>query len=359
MPATLGTLLQTARKRRITPCNRFYAFKLKTVILTLSCGQHTYDEDAPRLRHDDLFDLASLTKVIATTSLTMLLFQPQRLSLDATIDTWLPERRALNQPQPTIRQLLAHCAGFPAGRPFHSTHADTPPGDARKAAVIATPAVCAPGTQTVYSDIGFMLLGFILERIADAPLDQLAKTLVFKPLKMRRTTFCPPPEWQPHCVPTELDDSLDPPRPWQGTVHDENARWLGGVAGHAGLFSTAHDLSKLAKALLDPSIGPFDPNVIQLFTQRAGLVPDSDRCLGWQAPFQPFPDCPRQFRRLPSYLFGHTGFTGTSFWIAPEPQCAVILLSNAVHPHRADKKRYFPWRNDVHSHAMNTLLRYS
>lgn len=355
--SALEQLLDGARAQRRTPCARLLAIDLRGGRLSHTVGKHTYDESSTVLEHDHLFDLASLTKVVVTTSLTLLQLQHGRLKFDETMDTYLPERRACRSPQPTIRQLLAHCAGLPAGLPFHRTHAQLTSRQQQIAAIISTPLCAPPAAATTYSDIGFMLLGIILERVTDTPLDLLAQQLLFKPLGMTQTTFCPPPELHPRCVPTELQSEQEQASPWQGVVHDECARWLGGVAGHAGLFSTADDLARFARALLQPSSGPFAPELVRHFTTPARLTPQSDRCLGWQAPAAP---CSGG-GLLSDVAFGHTGFTGTSLWLDPAPHhaCAVILLTNAVHPLRAGKTRYFSWRNLVHTQAMRTLLFHS
>ncbi|MBP5640184.1 MAG: serine hydrolase, partial [Victivallales bacterium] len=220
--------------------------------------------------------------------------------------------------------------------------------------VIMTPLERKPQEATQYSDIGMMLLGIILERIADRPLNQLFKEEVAIPLGMTETCFKPTPEQYKRCVPTELHISdQQPPVPWQGIVHDENARWLGGVAGHAGLFSTAGDLTKFAEMMLHHGNGFIQEDILSLFTRRANLTPDSSRCLGWDSPTQPGSS---GGRLIGPNAFVHTGFTGTSFWIDPDTGIAVILLTNAVHPFRENKKNYFPWRNDVHTLTTQLLL---
>ncbi len=352
------------------PCAVLRAFNAKGADISLAAGFHTYDASRP-VATDDLFDLASLTKVICTTTLAMLFVQHSLLNLDERIDAFLPERKCLPGPQPTVRQLLAHCAGFPPFVPFHIQFADMTDAAEKRRQVIMTPLSTAPQTVTQYSDIGMMILGVIMERLEDQQLSSLFAEQVAKPLGMTDTLFNPPPSLHGRCVPTETIKGTDraakassplqtqrgdfieeASRFWQGVVHDENARWLGGCAGHAGLFSTAADLSKFAEMCLQHGGNLIDRDIFDLFTRRANLVEGSSRCLGWDSPTQPSSGG----RLVGPNAFGHTGFTGTSFWIDPDAECAVILLTNAVHPDRNAKKNYFPWRNDVHTLAMEALL---
>ena len=333
------------------PCAVLRAFNATGADISLAAGFHTYDASRP-VAPDDLFDLASLTKVICTTTLTMLAVQNKCLNLDERIDVFLPERKSLSYPQPTVRQILAHCAGFPPFVPFHIQYANMTDVAEKRQQIIITPLSSAPQTVTQYSDIGMMILGIILERIFGQTLSQQFAEQVAKPLGMTNTLFNPPTHLHDRCVPTEIINGSMPPTPWQGIVHDENARWLGGCAGHAGLFSTAADLAKFAEMCLKHGGNLIDHDVFDFFIRRANLVEGSSRCLGWDSPTQPSSGG----RLVGPNAFGHTGFTGTSFWIDPDAECAVILLTNAVHPDRSAKKNYFPWRNDVHTIAMEFLL---
>ena len=346
----LQRLMDNALAEHRAPCAVLRAFNAKGADISLAAGFHTYDASRP-VATDDLFDLASLTKVICTTTLAMLSVQHGLLNLDERIDTYLPERKCLSNQQPTVRQLLAHCAGFPPFVPFHIQFADMTDAAERRRQVIMTPMSTAPQTVTQYSDIGMMILGIIMERLADQPLSVQFAEQVAKPLGMTDTLFNPPPSLHGRCVPTEIIKGSNPPAPWQGVVHDENARWLGGCAGHAGLFSTAADLAKFAEMCLQHGGDFIDRDIFDLFPRRANLVDGSSRCLGWDSPTQPSSGG----RLVGPNAFGHTGFTGTSFWIDPDAECAVILLTNAVHPDRSAKQNYFPWRNEVHTLAMELL----
>ncbi|MES2521224.1 MAG: serine hydrolase domain-containing protein [Gemmatimonadota bacterium] len=275
---------------------------------------------------ESVYDLASLTKVVATTTAVMVLFDQGKVELDAPVSRYIPSYSGGLKDQVTIRHLLTHRAGLPAGRELWRI-ASTP-AQAR-AAVLATPVACAPGRCFEYSDLGADILGFVVEAASGQRLDTFLDANVFEKLGMTDTHFSPDAADAVRTAPTEIA----PPRgyPLRGEVHDENAYALGGVAGHAGLFSTASDLSVFAQMLLDG--GTYDgvrvvsDTAVALFTRRAA----GTRGLGWDT-------CDGN-GGCGSYLseraYGHTGFTGTSLWIDPDRQMFVILLTNRVHAAKA------------------------
>lgn len=279
-----------------------------------------------------LWDLASLTKVIGTTTAMMQLVRAGKVDVDAPVQRYLPEWTGRNVERVTIRHLLLHTAGLRAHRPLYSETVD--PRSA-KALVYATPLDTVPGARTVYSDLGIILLGEVIERVTGDRLDAYLRREVFEPLGMHDTMFNPPPGLLERVAPTEID-------PWRGRhvrgeVHDENAFRLGGVAPHAGLFSTAHDLARFARMYLNggtlDSARVLDPSTIALFT-RAADPSFSTRALGWDTA-----DGRNSAGRLMSdRAFGHTGFTGTSIWIDPAADTFVILLTNRVNPTRANMR---------------------
>ncbi len=286
------------------------------------------------------FDLASLTKVVATTHLIAKLVEQGRLDLNAPLVQYLPDYASLVPAQSewrariTVRHLLAHCAGLPAGFPFHEKYRDVRDRKEQFRLVRAVPLECEPGTREIYSDLGFLLLGEILEDALHAPLFQPECGL-----------FCPPPELRPLCLPTE-EIKGHPGEYYQGVVHDETARWLDGRAGHAGLFATAPELAAFAQAMLRSQ----NPTLDQ-FLRPAQIVPGSTRCLGWDSPS---PDYANKLHGSPDAVF-HTGFTGTYLWLDRPKGRAVIFLSNAVHPHRACKTpEFFAWRNSLVALALAT-----
>lgn len=275
-----------------------------------------------------IYDLASLTKVVGTTTAVMLLFDEGKIALDEPVSTYLPDFTGGTKDLVTVRMLLEHRSGLPAGRDLWRIASS--PADARRA-VLETPLKYMPGAQVEYSDLGPDVLAFIVERASGMPLDSFLEQRVFEPLGMSQTSFRPNALLRSGIAPTELN----PPRgyPLRGEVHDENAYALGGVAGHAGIFSTASDISVFAQMMLNG--GEFEgkrlirESTVSLFTKRVA----GTRALGWDT-------CGGQGscgKYLSDHSYGHTGFTGTSLWIDPDRQMFVILLTNRVHAARAKR----------------------
>jgi len=263
-----------------------------------------------------MYDLASLTKVVATTAAAMVLVDQGKLRLDERVAHYLPAFSGGAKDQITIRDLLMHRSGLPAGRDM-PRHAD--PETARKA-VMATSLDRAPGSSYEYSDLGLDVMGFVIERITHEPLDQFVRRAVYTPLGMRSTMFRPASSLRARIAPTENGVA-------RGEVHDGTARALGGVAGNAGLFSTAGDLAVFAQLMLDGGAAGntrlFADSIAREFTKPG----PGWRGLGWQT-------CPGDGscgQYLSTHAFGHTGFTGTSMWIDPERDLIVIVLTNWLH----------------------------
>jgi CubicO group peptidase (beta-lactamase class C family) len=275
-----------------------------------------------------IYDLASLTKVVGTTTALMVLFDEGKVHLDDPVSRYIPEFSGGNKDLVTLRMLLEHRAGLPAGRDLWRI-AHTP--DEARVAVIATPLVCEPGRCYEYSDLGADMLGFVVEAAAGMRMDAFLQQRVWGPLGMTDTGFRPADSLRSRIAPTEVA----PPRgyPLQGEVHDENAFALGGVAGHAGLFSTAADLSIFAQMMLDG--GQYDgtriiaDSTIALFTKRAA----GTRALGWDT-CGGSGSCGKY---LNADAYGHTGYTGTSLWIDPDRDMFVVLLTNRVHEAKAKR----------------------
>ncbi|MEP7380375.1 MAG: serine hydrolase domain-containing protein [Gemmatimonadota bacterium] len=279
-----------------------------------------------------LWDLASLTKVVGLTSDVIRLVQAGTLDLDAPVQKYIPEWSGRWQERVTVRHLLTHSSGLPAWRPLYKEA--TTPAQAL-ALVIATPLDTVPGVRMVYSDLGAILLGEIVTRVAGVPFNVLATRDVFLPLGMRETTWLPPASKLARIAPTEID-------PWRqrhlrGEVHDENAFALGGIAPHAGLFSTAADLSRLTRMYLNhgmlDGVRVLDSATIERFTARPDS-PLSNRALGWEKPT----GSNSAGHRMSARAFGHTGFTGTSIWIDPAQDVFIILLTNRVNPTRENRR---------------------
>jgi CubicO group peptidase (beta-lactamase class C family) len=298
---------------------------------------------------ESIYDLASLTKVVATTTAMMLLYDAGTVDIDAPVSRYLPEFSGGLRDQVTVRHLLTHRAGLPAGRELWRI-AKTP-AEAR-AAVLASPIQCTPGSCYEYSDLGADLLGFVAEAASGQTLDAFLERSVFAKLGMTDTHFRPDAMSSVRIAPTEIA----PPRgyPLRGEVHDENAYALGGVAGHAGLFSTADDLSVFAQMMLDGGVYNgvriVSDSAVALFTKRAA----GHRALGWDT-CDGGAGCGQY---MSERAFGHTGFTGTSLWIDPDRQMFVILLTNRVHAARARRpsKVIADVRNDLADAAVLAVM---
>jgi CubicO group peptidase (beta-lactamase class C family) len=311
-----------------------------------------------------IFDLASVSKVVGTTTAAMLLVADGTLDLDATVVSYLPwwSRGDPRKNQVTVRQLLLHRSGLPA---FRNWFYDIEGEEAYKEAVADEPLETDPGVATTYSDLGFTVVGWVIEEIAQQPLDAFLSERVWEPLGMRETLYRPGSVLLSRIAATELDTVWRREMVW-GRVHDENADAMGGVAGHAGLFSTAVDLSVFARMMLNGGVTPacapagpggepcpawrpdslrlLDPGVLALFTSR--FDDTSSRALGWDTPSGQSSGG----EYLTASAFGHTGFTGTSIWIDPELDLWVVLLTNRVHPSR-DNEKHIALRRAVHDAA--------
>jgi CubicO group peptidase (beta-lactamase class C family) len=296
-------------------------------------GRFTYESSSPRAAYDTIYDLASLTKVVATTASAMILHDRGRLPLDSSVVDVLPffaaddDRRS----EVTIRMLLTHTSGLP---PYERLFLRFVTRDKLLASAMKLPLVNEPGSVTEYSDVGFILLGEILSRIAGESLDSFSTRELFRPLQMLETTFRPQATLLPRIPPTENDRDFRNGIV-QGGVNDENAWVLGGVAGHAGLFAPASDLARFAQCMLSGGCGLIRPDTIELFTIQDHTFPGSTRFgLGWDKPTPPS----QAGQYFSPRSFGHLGFTGTSLWIDPEKQLAVILLTNRTWPDRSSQK---------------------
>jgi beta-N-acetylhexosaminidase len=304
-------------------------------------GKLEQDGEAYEVDEDSMYDVASLTKPIVTTTAVMILVQQGRLELDRPVENWIPEFAAAAKSDPdsswrarvTLSMLLLHDSGLPDHRDFYK---EAKGHDAILARVLAEPLVHAPGTQVEYSDLGFILLGEIVERVTGEPLGVFADREIFKTLGMDRSMFNPPRTLREDIAPTEMDLTFRKRLIW-GEVHDENAWAMGGVAGNAGLFSTAEDIAVYAQMILNGGIYGHERmlaySTIRRFTARQNIG-GSARTLGWDVPEEPS----SSGRFFSAASFGHTGFTGTSLWIDPDRKLFVILLTNRVNPTRANEK---------------------
>jgi CubicO group peptidase (beta-lactamase class C family) len=289
-------------------------------------GRFTYEPDSPEATTGTVFDLASLTKVVATTSMAMILYERGLLDLDLPVVSAVaefagedPRRDAV-----TMRMLLAHSSGLPA---YEKLFLRVRTRDELLSAAFATPLTSNPGAKAEYSDIGFIVLGTALERIAEESLDRFCQHEVSGPLAMTHTAFNPPSAWREFIPPTANDQSFRH-RIIQGEVQDENASVMGGVAPHAGLFASAADLAIFAHAMLAGGRPILRPETLAVFTRRESSPTDTSRALGWDTPSSPS----QSGKYFSPNSFGHLGYTGTSLWIDPDRQLSITLLTNRTWP---------------------------
>jgi uncharacterized protein YbbC (DUF1343 family)/CubicO group peptidase (beta-lactamase class C family) len=296
------------------------------VVYRKAFGQRAKQPETVAMTIDTVFDLASLTKPIATASSVMLLVERGKLKVSDPVAKYLPAFAAKGKDKITLENLLSHTSGLIADNPVRDYQ------DGREKAIeriFDLEPLTAPGERFLYSDVNFIVLGLIVEQVAKKPLDEFATENIFQPLGMTATGFRPKGALKDRAAPTEKRDGK-----WmQGEVHDPRAYLLGGVAGHAGLFGTADDLAVFAECLLNGGEYKgkriFQPETVRMMT-AARAVPGGLRTYGWDMATSYSANRGERFRRGVS--FGHTGFTGTSLWIDPETQTAVVFLSNRVHP---------------------------
>jgi serine-type D-Ala-D-Ala carboxypeptidase len=330
------TVIRDAIAQRAFPAAALAVTHRGSLIALQGFGRFTYEEVAPAVQPDTIFDLASMTKVVATTAVAMLLHERGQLPLDIPLGHFLPDfvARAPRHQQATreavtLNMLLAHSSGLPAYEKLFEFAASR---DELVRAALTTRLVAEPGTRAEYSDVGFILLGEVLARQAGLALDLFARQEIFTPLGMTHTRFNPPPELKLAIPPTE-DDRTFRKRIIQGEVNDENASVMDGVAGHAGVFAPAIDIARFAEGMLRGGAPILKPETIRLFTRRMDSPAGSSRALGWDTPS---PESSSGTHFSPE-SFGHLGFTGTSLWIDPTRRLSVTLLTNRTWPNRASQ----------------------
>lgn len=317
------------------PGGTFLAAKDGIIFHKKAFGNFSYEKDAKKVEPKTIYDLASITKVVATTSAAMLLYDRGRLDLDRPVYEILPEFGQKGKDQITFRHLLTHSSGLPAWAPLWAKGKGA---EKMMNTIYELELEYRPGTKSVYSCLGFITLGKAIEKIAGMPLNEFVEQEIFNPLNMDHTYYNPPIKYYDNIAPTEYDSARG--GIVTGKVHDENAYYIGGISGNAGLFSNVHDLAIFSQMMLNKGIYRgrriFQPETVELFTKRQNLVNGSSRCLGWDSPSGKS----SSGHYFSEKSFGHTGFTGTSVWIDPEQDLFGILLTNRVHPTRKNRKLY-------------------
>ncbi|MGA8735590.1 MAG: serine hydrolase [Terriglobales bacterium] len=293
------------------------------VIYRKAFGERALEPRREAMTVDTIFDLASLTKVVATTTAVMQLVQKGEIRLNDPVAKYIPEFGENGKEEITVRELLTHFSGMPKDLDLSQ------PWEGRETALrmaCAEKPIYPPGSRFLYSDVNFIVLGALMERVSGMSLQEYCEKNIFAPLKMTRTRFLPPASWLPKIAPTQYDEH---DKMLRGVVHDPTVRRMGGVGGQAGLFSTADDLAKFAQALLDGSVILSPLTIEKMTTPEQPPTSPVLRGFGWDI------DSPFSSNRgdlLPVGSFGHTGFTGTSLWIDPTTRTYIIVLTNAVHP---------------------------
>ena len=301
------------------------------VVYRQAFGSRALERTAESMTADTVFDLASLTKAVATTTAVLQLAERRRLNLDAPVSRYWRGFSAHHKGAITIRQLLAHTSGLRAD--FEGKQTWTGAAAAARQVADETP-VAAPGNRIIYSDLNFLVLGELVRRVSGLPLDVYCRRHIFEPLGMDSTCFVPPESWQARIAPAERADAGLP----RGVVHDPTARRMGGVAGHAGLFSTADDLATFAQALLDGGIGSGHrilrrETVAQMMLPQPPAAGPDLRGLGWRA--EP-PLVANRDQLPPAGAIAHFGYTGTAIWIDPVTETYLIVLTNRLHARARD-----------------------
>jgi CubicO group peptidase (beta-lactamase class C family) len=334
-------VLQTAISDHAFPGACFGVYVGGQILALQGIGHFTYEPDAAVVTPSTVYDLASLTKVIATTSAAMLLHERGILNLEARVGDILPGfvvgmAPGSGKEKVTLRMLLAHSSGLPGYARLFEQHASP---ESMLRAALKLPLTASPGSRVEYSDIGFLLLGKVIEVLSGDYLARYCHRNLFSPLGLHSLRFCPPETWKASTPPTEIDTSYRH-RTIQGDVQDENCAAMGGVAGHAGLFGNAADVLRFAQIFLrkgrrQSDTKPlFRDETMHLFTARQPEPEGTTRALGWDTPSRPESSSGKHFGER---AFGHLGYAGTSLWIDPDRDLAVVLLTNRTWPDRASQ----------------------
>jgi beta-glucosidase-like glycosyl hydrolase/CubicO group peptidase (beta-lactamase class C family) len=336
-------MLQTAIADSVTPGAALAIGRHGRLVRLRGYGRLDWDPAASPVNDSTIYDLASLTKVVGTTTAILQLVDADRVALRAPVGRYLSEWSEGWKASVTVRDLLIHQGGLPPFRPFWR---DISGREAYRRAIDALEPAYLPGERTVYSDLGFITLAFVAEQVSGEPLDRWLQQSLFAPLGLRETGYMLSEALHARVAPTEID-TVFRHQHLRGVVHDENAYALGGVAGHAGLFSSVRDLAVFAQRMLEGARGvavesPF-PTTESISAAVLRQTESSSRALGW--------DTPSEGSSAGSFLtesaFGHTGFTGTSIWVDPELDLFVVLLTNRVNPTR-ENRGHVPLRRAVH-----------
>jgi CubicO group peptidase (beta-lactamase class C family) len=345
-------VISRAIEDSVFPGAQIAVIKKGELVASRGFGRQTYHPDSPVITTETIYDIASVTKVAATSVVAMSLTERNIIKLDIPISSYLPQFSGGKKDSVSIRHLLTHSAGLKDWEALWTV------ANNKKEAIeyiCKMPLEYSPGDSTVYSDLGIILMGEIFETVTGKSMDQLTQHLIYGPLGTQTVLYNPPDELLSRIAPTEIGGSLNRGL-IHGKVHDENTFFMDGISTHAGLFATAEELSVLAQMLLNNGIYRhhrfFKPQTIIHWTTRQEMPEGSERAIGWDTPSDEESSAGDYFS---SGSFGHLGFTGTSVWIDPVKQIAVILLSNRVYPSR-ERGGMYQVRRDFYNATMRGLL---
>ena len=352
-------IIDNAISKNIFPGAQIFISKGDQILLNKGFGKLTYEPNSLDVTTSTIYDVASLTKVLSATPVAMKLYQSKKLGLDYKISDFYEEYNVNNKEKITVRHLLTHTSGLDSYVEYYKTNPELTKDGIIKD-ILNQPLRYDVDTKMVYSDLGMILLTDIIEKISGSKLDKLSSRYFYRPLGMKNTLFNPKNKMKNsslnNIAPTE-NDTYFRNKILKGEVHDENAFLLGGVSGHAGLFSTAYDIGVFSKMLVNQGVllgrRYLKKNVIKKFTKRINIPSGSDRTIGWDTPSQNGKSSAGDYFSKNSY--GHLGFTGTSLWIDPDEKIIVVLLTNRVHPNRDNSKEMYLLRRDFHNSLMNII----
>jgi CubicO group peptidase (beta-lactamase class C family) len=348
LEARVDSVINAAIKDHASPGATIAVARRGKLLMLKGYGHTDWAAGAPRATDSTMYDMASLTKVVATTTAAMILEEEGKLDIERTVASYLPEYDVPDKRAITVRMLLTHTSGILSNHPLWK---EAKGREQYFAGMITTPLKNPPGSTALYTDWNMVLMQFIIERITGQTLDQFVEARVFGPLGMRDTRYNPAESLKPRIAPTETEDFRGG-QVW-GVVHDETAWVLGGVSGNAGLFSSARDLAVFVQMLLNGGsyngVQIVKPTTVARWTARQR--PDASRALGWDTP-SPNSSAGRFFS---PWSWGHTGFTGTSIWADPEKELLVVLLTNRVNPTR-DNQKIGPLRRAVADAVQQSIV---
>ena len=329
----VDNIINRAIKDKAFPGCVVLIWKEGKIIYEKPFGHFTYEINSREVQKNTIYDLASLTKVVATTTAAMICYDRKLLSLDDPVTKYIPSFNTNGKENITIKNLLLHNSGLPAWKKLYGQGFSS---EDIIREIYSSELEYKPGTKYVYSDLGMIILGKIIEKVSGTSLDKFCKDEIFVPLEMNSTFFVPSDSIKQYCAPTEKDDYWRM-KTLQGEVHDETSSLLGGVAGNAGLFSTAEDISRLITVLMNNGRSGgnefIKSSTIDMFIKK--YSDESTRALGWDTKSDSGSSAGKYFSKN---SFGHTGFTGTSIWADPERNLFVVFLTNRVYPTRKNSK---------------------